>query len=481
MLKLVLLLATITLGLLTRLYQPLERFQYNHDADLSAWIVKDMLIDGHPRLIGQLTSAPGIFIGPLFYYSLTPFYLLSGMSPVGIIGFSLIISFIALFSVAWVFNRLWGFYTAVMGLLIYALSFNISQTEREVVPTTPVFLWTVWFLYAAHGLWRGRKSSLLILATLGGLVWNIHLALGLLFPLVLVIYWKQSSKFAIRDFLLPTLVFVVLSSPLLLFEGRHDFIQVRSFMNSFASRAQIARSYTQKTAQVWLYSARNTNNIFWDKPAGISIYLLPIILLLGFVILYYRGHITPRLLIFIAGWFGLTIVFFVLHPINLSEYYLNGLNIIWIAIAALSLARLNRKIAWAIVALFIAHNIYRLISSPVNRSGYLYRQAIVKTIRADATSHNFPCVAVSYIVTPGNDLGYRYLFWLAGQKLAPPSSLAPVYTIVFPHSLVGRLDKTFGALGLIWPGYSRYTPQSIAESCSGSDSNLTDPMFGFTK
>ena len=28
-----------------------------------------------------------------------------------------------------------------------------------------------------------------------------------------------------------------------------------------------------------------------------------------------------------------------------------------------------------------------------------------------------------------------------------PDSLAPVYTIVFPHSYVDRLDKTFGSLG----------------------------------
>jgi len=464
-----------------RLYQPLERFQYNHDTDLSSWIVKDMLIDGHPRLIGQLTSSPGIFIGPYFYYSLIPFYLASRMDPAGVMGFSLIISIAALFSVTWVFNKLWGYRVSIIGLLIYATSFNISQTEREIVPTAPVFLWTVWFLYAAHGLWRGRKSSLLILATLGGLVWNIHLALGLLFPLVFIIWWKQRSKFTTSDFLLPILVFITLSLPLFVFETRHNFVQVRSFINSFSSRAQVTRSYTQKIAQVWLYSARNANNIFWDKPGGVSIHLLPTILLLGFVIHFSRRFFTPRLLFFISGWLGLTFVFFVLHPINLSEYYLNGLNIVWIAIAALSLARLNHKIAWAIIAIFVIHNIYRLISSPVNRSGYVYRQTIVQAIRNDAIARNFPCVAVSYIVTPGNDLGYRYLFWLAGQKLAPPSSLAPVYTIVFPHSLVGRLDRTFGALGLIWPEYSRYTPQSIVESCSGADSNLTDPMFGFTK
>ena len=109
------------------------------------------------------------------------------------------------------------------------------------------------------------------------------------------------------------------------------------------------------------------------------------------------------------------------------------------------------------------------------------RKAIVNFIKADAALHTYPCVAISYITSPGNNLGYRYWFWLAGVKAMRPDTLAPVYTIVFPHSYVDRLDKTFGSLGLIFPDYSRYTNDGITQSCAGENQNLTESMFGFTK
>ena len=69
----ILLFLVLILGLLTRSYQLRERFGYTHDNDLAGWIVKDIVVDRHLRLIGQLTSSPGIFIGPLFYYLQIPF------------------------------------------------------------------------------------------------------------------------------------------------------------------------------------------------------------------------------------------------------------------------------------------------------------------------------------------------------------------------------------------------------------------------
>ena len=56
----------LVIGLFFRSYQLTERFEFAHDGDLYSWIVKDIVVNHHFRLIGQLTSAPGIFIGGLF-------------------------------------------------------------------------------------------------------------------------------------------------------------------------------------------------------------------------------------------------------------------------------------------------------------------------------------------------------------------------------------------------------------------------------
>ena len=183
-------------------------------------------------------------------------------------------------------------------------------------------------------------------------------------------------------------------------------------------------------------------------------------------------------------WQGLFILFFTFNSINVSEYYLNGMNVVWLVIVVVSLVSLSKKyplMATGIVVFLLSLNVYAFFSRSVNESGYIQRKAIVDYIYNDAHAHNYPCVSVSYITSPGNDLGYRYFFYLKGMHVNQSKSQSPVYSIVFPHSKVDRLDKTFGALGLVLPDYERYNEQQIKESCSGQNSNLTDPMFGFTK
>ena len=67
----------------------------------------------------------------------------------------------------------------------------------------------------------------------------------------------------------------------------------------------------------------------------------------------------------------------------------------------------------------------------------------------------------------------------------PPqqSKIFPLpFKIVFPlNERLYPVGKTFGAIGLIYPNYSSYTKEMVESSCLGANSNLTDPMFGFTK
>jgi len=134
-----------------------------------------------------------------------------------------------------------------------------------------------------------------------------------------------------------------------------------------------------------------------------------------------------------------------------------------------------------LVLLFVGANLYRFFTIPINKSGYKYKKAIVEEIKVNAESYGYPCVAVSYITDPGLNMGYRYFFWRKGLHVNRPDSGSPVYTIVYPLKDIFPVDKTFGALGLIYPEYTIYDPDSVKNSCSGEDSNLTDPLFGYTE
>ncbi|MEK7188497.1 MAG: hypothetical protein AAB685_01435 [Patescibacteria group bacterium] len=185
-------------------------------------------------------------------------------------------------------------------------------------------------------------------------------------------------------------------------------------------------------------------------------------------------------------WQVLYILFFTINSINISEYYLDGMNVVWIGVLALGINYLFKErnlkyLGYGLLGLFIFLNLWSFFKKDINKSGYVERKAIVSYIDQDAKAHEYPCVSISYITSPGNNLGYRYFFWLKGMHVNQPKSGSPVYSIVFPHDLVNRIDKSFGALGLVLPDYERYNEKEVLYSCSGQNSNLTDPMFGFVK
>lgn len=476
-------LAILLLGIFLRSYKFKELFLYSHDQDLAGWIIRDIL-SGHLRLIGQETSQLGVFIGPLYYYLLIPFYLLFGMDPLGGVFFSIILGAISISSIYFVTKRIFDKGTALFASLIYATSFLIVFTEREVVPTTPVMLWSVWYLYCLHlFLKKDQKIAFPLLGILAGLVWHLNLGLVLLLPLApLALLFSKPKKFDLNAIKIALVFLFVFSIPLLAFEARHDFIQVKAITSSLGSES--STPINEKLDRVFQLVNTNTRRLFIGPYLNIPDKYHTGILLLMLAVVVLKKKIAKKLSILLLLWLAMFVAFFSINSIIVSEYYLNAMNLIWLIILSSFFSNILFE-KWKFISLIVFSgliilNIYRILIVPVNASGYIQRKAVVAYIKEDAKLHNYPCVSVSYITEPGYNLGYRYLFFLENLHVNRPDSLAPVYTIVFPHSMVDRLDKTFGALGLILPDYERYTSEGIAKSCSGENSNLTDPLFGYT-
>jgi len=287
----------------------------------------------------------------------------------------------------------------------------------------------------------------------------------------------------IKDYLLSVLIIVFVSSPLLLFEIRHNFSQTKALVTTLSPVNTGKINYSDKLNRVSHLISKNATRTFGDFPDTnyTLYYLIPLGLLAGVFILATSGKLSWYYPILFLSWTLLFVVFYTFHPINVSEYYLNGATIVWVITAAILLSRFPTPVILLGLVFFVGNNVKIMTNSDINRSGYLDRTAIVKYIFDDAQKHNYPCVSVSYMTDPGNNLGYRYLFWLKGMHVNLPKSLSPVYTIVFPHPRADKLDYTSGALGLVLPNYSQYTKEGVTQTCAGENANLTDSMFGFTK
>ena len=169
-----------------RIYKPLSWMPYGHDQDLAGWVIKDIVFDKHIRLIGQETTSKGIFIGPLFYYLQIPFFFLTKWQPSGVVLLVTLISAFGIFSYYYSFKKMFNKKVGLIASLIYAISYLIVFTDRETVPTMPVMIWSVWFLFSLWQLYRGKQKAYLLLGLLLGLVWHFNLASIILIPLILL-------------------------------------------------------------------------------------------------------------------------------------------------------------------------------------------------------------------------------------------------------------------------------------------------------
>ena len=147
---------------------------------------------------------------------------------------------------------------------------------------------------------------------------------------------------------MPILLCLILNLPLFIFEFRHGFIQTKSLFGTLTT----VGSKSVKFSQTVTYTLRNANRIFRDDAIKVNPWIIPTIILIGIMVLS-----SWRFLI--LGWIGLYLIFFSLHPLPLSEYYLNGLSIIWILGAGWILKKLPRSISAIILTIFLGHNLQR--------------------------------------------------------------------------------------------------------------------------
>lgn len=480
------LIGILVLGFILRLYNYKGLYMYGHDQDLQGWFIRDVLENKHLRLIGQETSTQGIFIGSLFYYLLIPFYLLFGMDPIGGVFLTALIGLFTIWSFYYVTTRIFNEKTGLLAAFIYSISFYTVFNDREVVPTMPVILWTTWYLY---GLWLTLKGeyfkSMLLLGGLAGLIWHLNMALVIVLPLALLAIFFSKKKPDLKSYIYFAFVFVATSLPLILFELRHGFSQTKYLFGSVTTNQHDIVSGWDKVVRTFHLLSKDFSGIIWGDYFELKYEYVTWIFLAIFVTLIIKNKIEKTIAILIGFWVLIYLAFFSLYSKIVSEYYLNGAIVVFIVVVALGLSRFleNKKyadFAKAFLILFTIVNLDRFITIPLNKSGYVEKNQVLDAIKADQISKGYPCVSLSYITNPGYERGYRYFTWQKSIKVKPVSNAVPVYTIVFPLKPIFETDKTFGAIGLIYPDYQKYNIDQINKSCEGEDFNLIDSMIGFT-
>ncbi len=435
--------AIIILGAFIRLYKIKSYILFLGDEGRDALVVYGIL-HGDLTLLGPTSSVGGFFLGPIYYYLMAPFLLLSNYDPVGPAIMVVILGLATIFLVYKLGKEFFGTAAGLIASLLYAISpiviiYSRSSWNPNVFP-----FFTITSIYS---LYLGIKTKKWWYFTLAGFLMGINLQIhylatfvgAILFIYVTFVEFKPRISWAkelIKRYLFMFAGFLIGFSPFMAFEARHEFSNSQNIIRfifdspdtGFAGNIfmNVKIVFDRLFGGLLISYPQHLNEKFYDPTIVRFWYLITILIgliLIGFFLYYFIKNFKEKkifrqtFLIFIWGFVGIGL--FLLYKKSVYDYYLGflyPLPFLLIGLLCSQVIEKYKKIGKLIVSIVVlALVIISLKFAPIRHPGN-YQSNQMKLIsdfvltKTNDRPFNFA------ISGSGNsDHAYRYFFKLAGK------------------------------------------------------------------
>jgi len=449
------------------------------DQEYEALIIKNILSGKHLPLIGVNAGDTGLYLGPLFiYFAAIPYTLFSGNPLGGAITASLI-GVITSYFVYLIGKKMFNQKVGLFAALFYSGSFLVSFYERKFWNPTPIPLFSLLIGFMLYELVKRKIKYLPWLALTFSLAVQCHLSILIFLPLMSYILWVRRRLITRKIFVISIIIFLVLQTPVIIFELRHNFVNSRALVNLVLDRKQESASssslyernslflstlgrffWTPLAPDLFLESGQCKELSMYRKnayPEGIILSLLG----LGIFCWWYlnkrsRSYHPLRLnddnflsAKIIIATFLLTLLFVEFYNRQIFEYYFLFL-FPWLVIAfGWSVEFIWKKehgklIVVPVILLFLGLNIFTLFTAKTSYS-YMDKLDILKFVRQEISGKRYSLEALGECPRFG---GYRYLF---GYFVGQPSSsyMDSYFKWLYPEVKNNRLPNQVVLLSMI--------------------------------
>jgi len=408
-------------GIFLRFYR-LEGFvTFLGDQGRDAIIIKRIITGEHFPAIGAPTSVGQVYLGPFYYYFIAPWLLLFKFQPIGLaFGVAVYSSFYLLvnyFIVKELFNkRISLISTLFLSFSSVLIDFSRFSWNPNLLPL--FVLLTIYF--AIKSLQTNKWHYFFLLGAFLSFSIQLHYLVLFLIPAIGIIFlsslYKKSVKQLIsqfHNFLISVLSFIIFSSPLIIFDLRHNFLNSKLFLALFKSSGTSFTSKINSFFDSFYYLNFYSFNINLNK---FFIYVLLVFLfIILFTLIKKSSNLKTFLLIFFITIVGMSLYNGPKHP-----HYFGILFPLYFVIISYFLASLNQSSFGKIMIVFFIsgyiflnfQKYYFLRNQPNNQIAHAEKVAQFLDKKIGKEKFNFA-------VQPDGDPEDAYLYFLELKGKVP--------------------------------------------------------------
>jgi 4-amino-4-deoxy-L-arabinose transferase-like glycosyltransferase len=248
-----LILIILLLAFILRIYRIEALLDFHYDQGRDAKIIWDLWHSGKFFLIGPTTGLDGIFLGPIYYYLIAPFYLLGAGNPVVPSMFLSLLTVLGLYILYLTGLEIGGRPAGFIALVIGSFSNFIIFSSRWLSNPTPIYLTSISIFYLMVLILKNKKNYYwYLIYFLVGISLQFELASAVFYlPILLVFTIWQRQKISFKVFFVSCLFLTVTLIPQLWFNFKHDNILFTNAMKQFGGENNVKINIFKRLDDIW--------------------------------------------------------------------------------------------------------------------------------------------------------------------------------------------------------------------------------------
>lgn len=343
------------IGLFFRFYRQGDLLGFYFDQGRDALIAQDILTGKNFPTIGPTTGIQGLYLGPFWFYLITPGYFLGKGNPAIA---SLFIGFLESLTIPLIYlllKKYWNKTGAILAATFWSFSYYLILSSRWFSNPSPLPFFVILIIYFLLEIFDKKQYKYLPLVfLLLGLCLQLEAASAIFFIPTIIIFslinYRNLIKIKFKFWFQAILSFFVLLIPQFAYEIKNNFLITKNLIrfltgrvNSTTGKSWAFPTFTFAKNRLldfynFLFSKLDTN-ITWISIIFLIIFIFSVIFLLKrlnnkFIQLLLLWLFVPLfLLLFFVGNYG-----------KIYDYYLTGFFPAFIIIFSLGITFFNKSI-----------------------------------------------------------------------------------------------------------------------------------------